>query len=688
LLLALAGGCGGHTADNFPVPSPGEEGGLPSRLLPDASEPDMARPTPPSGGDDGGARDAAAGEPSLLKVSVEIKNPTMGEVRPAHDRFAPSVDVLIDSSMATAADTVSEVQAVVTKMGAKMSAASAKLDETKVEQMGGAAIHHFTDTPVDIAGLDSGTYQLKVNAKTVGGVMAMATVDFIIDAGPVIRIDSPGENKYYRSSATVDVTITDPLFGPVAMEAVSMWLGQTKLTLPVPSGPDKSPYNATIEFSASDPPLEGDQLLTVRAKNSQGTETVARRKFVADNKGPVIANTIPAVGALIGRVITVSAQVTDEAGVLDSSVVAVIAHGDDMYEVKLQPAPAGSSLPPNTYQALFDTARLPITALYPSISFRASDIPGNQSSVGHLLSLDNTPPISDLDPPKNFHMYRKVNTRLECSWAFDPLGSDAVNDLDNVNQLFDIRARIEDRGNTPFGPFDVNPIAGIDDSRVQLLILDDTTQALVVDTNNDGKCDSINPSLTPTTTPMSASDALLINMVPLTPAGSADFRLDPTVTVDFPPTTDSNGTLVSYPPCEQGTADKAPEPICDTSLLSVTIPSNVALNIPATYTVPPVIADKKWNLGRQFDALGNHVTDGWICLAVAAADKLGNLQVSRPIRVCVDKDGMGNECGPSRPPPPNCTGTLTALQPKVVVDVSKPCLPWALYNNHTYRASF
>jgi hypothetical protein len=101
---------------------------------------------------------------------------------------------------------------------------------------------------------------------------------------------------------------------------------------------------------------------------------------------------------LIGRVITISAQVEDPAGVLDSSVKAVIAHGDKMFEVKLEP-PAAGSTGPVTYSALFDTARLPVNALFPSISFRASDLPGNQSSVGYLVSLDNTPPLADLDPP-------------------------------------------------------------------------------------------------------------------------------------------------------------------------------------------------------------------------------------------------------------------------------------------------
>src|SRR5262249_26183917 len=161
--------------------------------------------------------------------------------------------------------------------------------------------------------------------------------------------------------------------------------------------------------------------------------------------------------------------------------------------------------------------------------FRASDVLGNESSVGYLLSLDNTPPLADLDPPRQVRLRKMSNSEYFCSWAFDPLGTDAVNDLDRrsldftatqngLPQLFDVRARVEDMGNSPLsGGADLIPISGIDQTRVQLLVLNDTSQPLVVDTNNDGVCDAINPLLTPTTKPMSSKDALLINMAPVPP---------------------------------------------------------------------------------------------------------------------------------------------------------------------------
>jgi len=342
----------------------------------------------------------------------------------------------------------------------------------------------------------------------------------------------------------------------------------------------------------------------------------------------------------------------------------VVAHGDVMFEVKLEPAPAGSMAQPGTYQALFDTTRLPLNAIYPSISFRASDIPGNQSSVGYLVSLDNTPPLADLDPPRNIRLRKKTGQIYECSWPFDPLGRDAVSDGDTVAQLFDVRARVEDQGNSPqAGMTDFRPIAGIDDTRVQLLVLDDTTQPLVVDTDHDpaAACDAINPLLTPTTIPMSSRDALLINMVPVPPNGSADFTPSP---------------LPAGADCFPGSATTPPDPLCRTTFMTVAI-AYANDNLAAIYAIPPVLGDGLQCVGRQFDALGSYVHDGWACLAVVVSDKLGNTQVSRPLRVCIDKGG--GLCGVNRDPPPDCTGTLTVSKPVPIVDGTKPCRPWAAY---------
>ena len=183
------------------------------------------------------------------------------------------------------------------------------------------------------------------------------------------------------------------------------------------------------------------------------------------------------------------------------------------------------------------------------------------------------------------------------------------------------------------------------------MVLDDATESVVVDTDGDGFCDDLNPTLRPTTVPMSSTDALVLNMVPLEPRGGLDTRPEPGF---------------STPICNQGTGSEPPQSLCDTTAnfakvvrreleSGVTLTYNEAMYTflhyaglsdrqPAIWTVGPAVDDGVQCAGRQFDAFANNISDGWACLAVQATDGLGNMQVSRPLRVCIDHDSSGNDC--------------------------------------------
>ena len=279
------------------------------------------------------------------------------------------------------------------------------------------------------------------------------------------------------------------------------------------------------------PALEGEQILTVRAKNKNGTESVVTRKFVSDSKGPTITEATPKDGDLVGNVITISAEVTDPAGVLASSVVAVFANGPGTeYTIPLNAA--GRRAPRRRRTAPSSTpgcCRSGRTRCSPTLSFRASDSLGNESLLTNVVWLDNRPPLAELDPPDMRMLAKNEGGVYACSWPFDPVGTDAADDGDIVPQIVDIRARIEDQGNEPLsGTPNYIPISGVD--AAQLLILDDTSQPLVVNTNPVAKgnrkadtlCDAINPLLVPTTRPMTAKDALLVTLTPIPPAGVPD----------------------------------------------------------------------------------------------------------------------------------------------------------------------
>jgi hypothetical protein len=529
------------------------------------------------------------------------------------DRLAPRVRVDVQSRGGDpTADVVVGVTASLMPAGSSTTATSAKLNETQYEVVTATntKVYGYSDTPLDLHKLSTGTYTLVVTATTAGGTTASATATVYVDGGPSITFLTPADGVFVKGSVVVTAIVID---NHANLGAVDFSVGQVLLPDDLVST-NGSQYTATLDFGSFNPPLDGPQVVTVTATNANGVVSVATRKFTIDSQGPTISGTQPGTGALIGKLITIKATVSDEGGVMENSVVAVVAHGDVHFEVHLDKAPDGS------YKQLFDTTQLPSWALFPSISFRAQDNLGNQSSVGYLLSLDNTPPILSLDPPDQVRVVKSDNT---CSQPFDPVGPDAIDDGSVVNQLFDIRARIEDQGNTPqTGIPDFVPISTVDPASVKVLILDDTSIPLVVDTSDppDKLCDDINPDLVPSVSPQSSRDAQLIDMVSLSPGGAADFSKEYGMYC-------SGDSAPPSPPCETTHSLEKDQTMTYTL-------GYAAANLPAIWTVPPVVGDGLQCAGRQFDA-SNNLHDGWACVAVEAADKLGNKQVSRPIRICV-----------------------------------------------------
>ena len=71
------------------------------------------------------------------------------------------------------------------------------------------------------------------------------------------------------------------------------------------------------------------------------------------------------------------------------------------------------------------------------------------------------------------------------------------NDRTVAPQVFDLRARIEDDGNHAAPASRWCRSRGVDPDETAVYVLDDVTQPLIVDTDGDGWCDSINPLLDP-----------------------------------------------------------------------------------------------------------------------------------------------------------------------------------------------
>ena len=607
---------------------------------------------PPGGG---GGSGGTGGSTPNGKVEVTITAPTVQAMVSQNSGLAVSATVDDDGS-----DFIDSTSVTVTLT------ASGSTTPLAVGQLVSSGSDSYTGT-LSIGALPSGTYTLAVSAASSGGATGQDTVSIQITGGPTLIVNSPVEGKAYNGSLTIEILV-DPGAMPPTVTVAGMPVMAPALFL-ASQGSSTSMYDtyrATIAFGPTTPPpapalafppLSGVQLLDATESDGNATSEV-KRTFTLDTTGPTFSNTFPAAGDIVGGVVPISATVSDESGVLASSVIAVIGDeaGNPVFTLNLALDPTGS------YSALFDTANLtrcqppPATSLcivYPTISFRAVDLVGNQTVLGYDIAVDNIPPVADLDPPQMRGRRLGVNG-YECSFAFDPLSlnrfvGDMPNDGCLVPQVFDLRARIEDDGNRAVG-LKVVPIAGIDPDNTNIYVWhvvdpsDSNSPPLAVDTDGDGTCDAINPLLVPTSSPPTQSNQVLqIRLAGVPPAGGADFRPD--------------STLPSGAPCGQGTATAPPKELCVSSQPTIAI--GYADNDPAIWSVEPI--DSARCLGNQFDALANNIPDGqWICIAVGTADLLGNKGVSRPMRLYVKYDENGGFCATppaGAGPPPTCTGT-------------------------------
>jgi hypothetical protein len=507
----------------------------------------------------------------------------------------------------------------------------------------------------DLSGLPTGQYALIVTASTREGAEASTRVDVLVDAGPRITILSPRSQAAHKGSVAVDVQIEATPFelGPPP----EAFVGGTAVTLEPGSGPGR--FRAVLEFNKFTPPLIDDQLFRVRATNRQGTPAEARVVFFVDDDGPLFSETEPADGQVVGGVVRIAAKLSDRAGVLGPSVTAFVGNRvGEGFELELRPEGTGG-----VYSALFDTRKLTacrrgdpsgLCVVWPNLSFRASDLLGNERVLAYDIGIDNQPPTIDLDPPEM--RVRRWSDGWQCSWSFDPLGrysqtGDMPNDGCRVGQVFDLRARVEDAGNWASG-LKLPPTATVEPSSVHAYVLDDTAQPLAVDVDGDSFCDAVNPLLVPTTMPPRQSKEILaVRLTAIAPKGDGNFTPDPSIALD--------PGLTGV--CGVGTDPEAPPPLCIAQTLTLATGYYSAKGPePAIWGIDPIKG--AYCIGAGFDAEPNQIADGWACVVVAATDRVGNASVSHPLRVYIDRQlaNQAQSMCPAPPasagPPPDCTG--------------------------------
>ena len=522
---------------------------------------------------------------------------------------------------------------------------------------------------VNLSALPEGANLIRVTARDINGRLNFADVNFIYDRGPSIAIYSPTADGRYHGGVNISLKVSDN--DGVIASSVTAVTANRDLTLTLSNEASQTAnghpvwieFTGTIIFNDSmfNPPLSGAQRMTVTATNAVDNQGSASVDFTVDNQGPEIVIVSHVEGQIIGSITQIQATITDPAGVLSSSVFAVIGNDDLHFTVQLR-APEGS----NDYFGSFDTTMLPNTFIWPALQVFASDMLGNETSVAFQLALDNGSPIISLDPPETMRLAKKNTvSQIECSRVFDPVGWASANDRELVPQVFWLRARVEDQGNRAVGAA-WSPLALVNPASVEIFILDDTSQALAVDKNGDGICNDINPNLIPTINITGdPRETLKLNMVPLDPAGAADYRF-------------VHGQEPELP-CEAwGIATDPPDPLCPVvdGDLDLLLWYTYDKTEPAIYGLPPFSATSPLTCsGIQFDARANNISEGWACILVKAIDNVGNVGVSAPLRVCIDYNpydlATPFECLDLFNAP-DCTGTW---DPGTSTVLSTPCIP-------------
>lgn len=606
--------------------------------------------------------DAAPNDGSLNDVVVIPDVPVLPDRVINED--GPSITIQTPQPMAVLSGSQAQIVATVTDPdGVDVSSVRAIIPGGAVFTMSRTGTQNDQYSGIiDLSTLPTGQMSIIVEAADILATWNSAQVAVTRDKGPIVQFISPVQGGRYAGSVNLVFVVSDP--GGVRETSVTAQIGSVGLDIVTQGSPNPNQIQFGGEIVFEDamfsPPLRGVQQVTVTAENiNNSVQSTSAVTFTVDDEGPTIVVNTPLPGEIVGGIITIEADVQDDAGVLLTSVLAIL--GNNAYEYIVQLEPIGG-----VFSGTFDTTLFPHNFVFPPLSVRAADSLNNESEVGFVLALDNTKPVLSLDPPETTRIAELgecygVPQQVVCAQQFDPVGAGVPNDLDTVPQVFWLRARVEDRGNDALGLLQI-PLSLIDYATPRAYFLSDTSQALVVDTDGDGFCDEINPALIPSTNPQGSNEILALSLGPIAPTGDPDYRLDLS---PLPAGCDCSGDDTDPPP-ELCIATR-PEG------MSVAMHYTVDPSEPAIWSLPPInSSDPLFCAGHQFDALASNISEGWTCIAVRAKDNAGNVGVSEPLRVCVDYtlDGVPTECA-NTGLAPDCTGTWNPVTQ--TVDTNNPC---------------
>lgn len=602
---------------------------------------------------DGGMPDASSsskdsGESSPLGPVVTFTAPT-----PTSD---PSSDAVITESTVK----------VACKVVRSVLSGAAAVDKTMVRiglrQLDDEGMESWIEQPVNAAADDVYEAQFELRAQPNGLLrfrcvardlaatpnVTTATLDTLLDLGPKIEVKDPREPSYaLKTPVPIKFTVSpdpitedDPL---AAIDSVKVLVSGVEIEVEE-DATTPGLYQTSVDFDDRTRfavPPDSAQISVVAANKRTPVAAVRTVKsdIVIDGKGPTIVVKEPAEGQIVHGKRELKVEVTDPSGVKASSLIANINNGLLVLKDWEGVAP--------TFTHSFDTSEY-TTLTRLSIEVSATDGVGNQTTTTRIIRLDNLPPVISLNPPL-IREWRKNGNNIECSALFDPVG-DAPNDGDRLTSYGYFRALVEDKTNEP--PYDPNEpdpilyIAGVANETVEVHLQRDLSIPLLIDTNNDGICDEINDKEEDGTLLPEAKRPRKIVLSPVTPTGSAWYRLQDE---------ESEDNAACYAPTSASPVvqPSVPNTVCPLSpSFTRVIPARTEGRPPAVYALRPTNTSTGACTGDYWE-LAQIANPGWNCVAARVEDKVGNVGISEPLRICFGP----NDC--SGTPMPSCRRDCT-----------------------------
>ncbi len=616
-------------------------------------------------GDSGGSGGAAGGSTSALAPKVTITTPTA-----ATD---PNVDAVLISDQITVLCTASKST---TKGADDVDPASVKIsllgaDGKEIKSLAGAATKNDDEYSgaFVLGAVPAGavSFQCSASDKASTPHAATDTVATFVDHGPEITIVQPEDGSAHNLAGALAVefdTAPAPLSDDdkqATVSDVSLTVYGVKIT---PASKGSGKYTASVNFADKDlytTTPTGQIPIVITASNKRKAPGAATQSLsyniTLDGAGPDIAISAPGPSAVVGPASVLKFTVTDAGAGVDNDTVTVnlnqtpyvYSATDGKWTVDTQ----GNF----TFQfgaELNSKAQKMNTQV--TVNVLATDKAGNVSTgSSNVYNLDNQPPILDLDPPNLYE--ERAGTAADkkvCSDYFDPVGDDAPNDESTQVNFGRFRSIVYDTTNTKAGQTDFY-FALTDQTSVQLFVQYDMSSPLLADDDGDGVCDEIWTGSLPHQKKPTDQPIPYLNLHPLVPN-----------TVGAGDVTYSNNTDTPIDAeCTGGVESSAPKLCLDhTSDMSVVIHHAVGIKEPVIYAKDPLDSSQQVCTGTEWEvsAAISKVNEGntylgWVCLATRAVDTVGNVGISRPLRICLDDGTNPQRCdGVS---PPSCTDNCT-----------------------------